>query len=297
MPSRVHETRTSGGFPGSSFKYTPLEHIRVLILSFIQGLFNAAPRGNYHFDPDDQLTEIIIRDENPIHVSTVGMRPAISLTMGQVQFYSLGIDDLYTYDFDIDRKVKVVLVPGTVSVNCCSRVDLEAGNLAWVISEHLWLLRELLLKAGFFEIGRGISISPPTPPGSIISNDSADEWYCSTIALPFQFSRKSAFTKLGDRIVQNIETYVRARTGGRIDAGRGGPALTEPEFPVKVTESFPPSFAPGASDVYNKTPDPAGTRTYSLPVAPHPLNPAKIVYVQTIRPYRASAFRRGQLFP
>lgn len=293
MPSKVHETRTSGGFPGSSFKYTPLQHVRVLILGFIQGLFAEAPSGNYRWNSDDQLTEIIIRDENPIHVETIGMRPCVSLTMGPIQFYSLGMDDMYSYDVDLDRKVKVVLVPGTVSVNVCSRVDIEAHNLAWVIAEHVWLLRELLLKAGFFEIGRGISISPPSPPGSIIAADSADEWVCSTISIPFQFNRKSAFTNLGHRIADNIELQVQQRLPQSVDEGRGGPALALPEYSVKVTESFPPSFAPGASDVYGKTPDPAGTRTYSLPVAPHPLNPAKLVFVQTVRPYRPSAFRRG----
>jgi hypothetical protein len=293
----VHEITTSGGFPGSSFKYTPLQHVRVLILGFIQGLFAEAPANSYRWSPDDQVTELIIRDENPIHVDTVAMRPCVSLTMGSINFYSLGMDDMYSYDVDLDRKVKVVLIPGTVSVNCCSRVPIEAHNLAWIIAEHLWLLREILLKAGFFEIGRNISVSPPSPPGSVIAADAADEWVCSTVSVPYQFSRKSAFTNLGHQIVRNIELQVQQRAPGALGDGRGGPAIAGAEFPVKVTESFPPSFAPGASDVYNKTPDPAGTRTYSLPTAPHPLNPAKLVYVQTVRPFRPSAFRRGQVFP
>lgn len=292
MPSRVHEITTSGGFPGSSFKYTPLQHVRVLILGFLQGLFAEAPANSFHWSPDDQVTELIIRDENPIHVDTIAMRPCVSLTMGAINFYSLGMDDMYSYDVALDRKVKVVLIPGTVSINCCSRVPIEAHNLAWIIAEHLWLLRELLLKAGFFEIGRNISVGPPSPPGSIIAADAADEWVCSTVSVPYQFNRKSAFTNLGHRIAQNIRLQVEQRLPA-VDQGRGGPALAGNELPVLVTESFPPSFAPNASDVYGKTPDPARTRTYSLPVAPHPLNPAKMVVVQTVRPYRPSAFRMG----
>jgi hypothetical protein len=298
MPSRVHETRTSGyGFPGSSFKYTPLRHVRVLILSFLQGLFAEAPTGNYRWSDDDELTELIIRDENPIRTDTLGQRPAISLTMGPIQFYSLGMDDMFSYDAAIDRKVKIVNIPGTLSLNCCSRVDLEAHDLAWVISEHIWLLRELLLKAGFFEIGRGIQINPPTPAGSIVTNDSGDEWFASTVNVPYQFTRKSAFTPLGERIAQNIETHMTVRPPQPVDYGRGGPAITGTEYPVHVNQQFPQSFAPGATDVYGKTPDPAGLRTYSLPLVPHPLNPAKLVTVTTVRPYRASAFRRLQLFP
>lgn len=289
MPSRVHSTNPTGGLPGSSFKYTPLLHVRVVIASFIQGLFSEAPPGNYRWNSDEEKTEIIIRDENPIQVGVIGMRPAISLTIGACQFYSLGMDDMYTYDASIDRKVKTILVPGTMSINCCSRVDIEAHNLAWIISEHIWLLRELLLKAGFFEIGRGIQIGPPSPAGSIVSSDSGDEWYASTISVPWQFSRKSAFTPLGQTIARSIETSVHTRTH-LVSVGKGGPALAGNELPVQRSEQFPPSFAPNATDVYGNTPDPAGERTYSLPVAPHPLNPSKLVFVETIRPFRSNRY-------
>lgn len=290
MPSRVHTTNPTGGFPGSSFKYTPLLHVRVVLTSFLQGLFAEAPPGNYRWSVDEEQTEIIIRDENPIHVQTLQMRPAITLTIGPCQFYSLGLDDMFTYDFSLDRKVKAVLVPGSTTINCCSRVDIEAHNLAWVVSEHIWLLRQLLMKAGFFEIGRNIQIAPPSQAGSIVTGDGADEWYCSSVSVPWQFSRKSAFTPLGQQIAQSIETHVHTRTP-LLEDGRGGPALAGHEYPAQTHTQFPPAFAPGATDVYGRTPDPAGTRTYSLPTAPHPLNPAKLVVVETIRPWRVGARR------
>jgi hypothetical protein len=288
MPSRIHETRS--GFPGSSFRYTPVRHVRVLFVSFVQGLFAAAPPGNYRWSSDEETTEIVIRNENVIHASRVGERPAINFTMGSLQFYSLGIDDMFTQDFDVARKVKLINVPGTMNINCCSRVDLEAHDLAWVVAEHIWLLRELLIKAGFYETGRNVQIGPPSPAGSIVSGDSGDEWYCAAVSVPFQFSRKSAFTQLGQKIARSIDLTVKERTAALIDEGRGGPALADAEYPVLVEESFPPPFTP-ASDVYGKTPDPAGTRTYALPVVPHPLNPAKLVTVRTVRPNSARAAR------
>lgn len=299
MPSRVQETRPSDGFPASSFKYTPLQHVRVLLVSFIQGLFAEAPPGCYRWNFEDSLTEIMIRDESPIHVESIGSRPAINLTMGAVSFYSLGIDDLYTFDFSIGRKVKVVLIPGTVSINCSSRSDIEAHNIAWVIAEHIWLLRELLLKSGFFEIGRNIQISPPSPGGSIVSSDQSDEWFVSTISVPFQFNRKSAFTPLGDDIANNIELNLHVHQN-LVGAGRGGPAQAGHEFPVRVTNCFPESFAPDASDARGLTPDGAGQQGPQLPLVPHPLNPAKLVHIYTVRPNRVGAvrsFRRGLVLP
>lgn len=284
MPSKVHESRSGQEFTGSSFVYTPLQHVRTLFISFLQGLFEGSPAGCFKWDPDPEKTEIAIRDENPIKVETVGQRPAINLTLGSVQFYSLGMDDMLYYDQATGRKVKGVLIPGTVSINCCSRVDIEAHNIAWSVAEFIWLLREEFLKRGFFELGRGNQVTPPTPAGSIVANDSGDEWYCSTVIIPFQFQRKSAFTKLGARIVQNIETRLSTVLG---PVESVGPPQGGHEFPVSETYCLPESFAPNASDAYGATPDPTGQFQGALIKQPHPLNPAVTVTVRAARPNRA----------
>ncbi len=283
MPSKAHEALPARSFPSSSFKYTPLRHVRVLFTSFVQGLFNAAPPGAFHWDSDLDATEIVITDENPIHIETLQSRPAITFTRGPVQFYSLGIDDMEFYDFRYEKKVKNILVPGTMSINCISRVDLETEDLAWVVAEHIWLLRELLLKEGFFELGRQISVGSPSPAGSLVANDQGDEAYVTTVSVPFQFPRQSAFTPLGRRIAESIELRVSA-AGKRVNSQ--GPPQAGWEFPLNEVRSFPPSFAPDASDVYSKTPDPAGVRESFLPLQPHPLNPAAMVTVRTVRPNR-----------
>jgi hypothetical protein len=273
------------GFPGSSFRYTPLEHVRTLFISFVQGLFAAAPPGQYHWVSDEDHTEIIIRDENPIHVNKYGQRPCINFTSGPIQFYHVGMDDLIGYDFSLAKKEKGFLVPGTMSINCCSRTDIEAHNLAWVVAEHIWLLRELFLKKGFFELGRGIGVSPPSGPGSVVANDSGDEWYCSTVSVPWQFARKSSFTPLGREVVKSIEASINMNPLRRVES-LGWPEAGH-ERPISEHFCSPPSFAPGASDAQGGTPDPAGLIDRKLPSQPHPLNPAQRVVVRTVRPNRS----------
>lgn len=284
MPSKVQVSRPRRGFPGSSFSYTPLQHVRVLFVSFLQGLFSGAPTGCLRWESNSEKTEIIIRDENPLRVDTVGKRPAINITMGTVQFYSVGMDDLLGFDFDTGRKVKGVLVPGSMSINCCSRVDIEAHNIAWIVAEHIWLLRDLFMKMGFFELGRSNQVTPPSPPGSIVAGDTADEWYSSTVSVPFQFQRKSAFTPLGQQIVRNIETRLHT-VSNHIESM--GPPQGGHEYPLKVVQCFPESYAPNASDARGGTPDPAGTYINSLPKQPHPLNPASLVTLRSAHPNRA----------
>lgn len=290
MSPKVPQPEPQPLFPGS-FKYTPLEALRNLFVGFCQGLFNAAPPGCYHWDEDDSTTEIIIQDEAPVKEETHQKRPLITVTRGPLQAYGFGLDDMLKYDADIDRKTKSILVPGTMTLNCCSRVALEAENIAWVVFEHIWLLRDLLIKSGLFDTGRNCGLGAPSPAGSIIANDAGDEWTCVPVSVPFQFVRTSAFTPLGKQIVQNIEQRLYLSPGRGIqNVGPGGYSTTNwddgnGKVPLGVYVCPPPPVTP-ASDARGQTPDPGGRHDYFLPKQRHPIDPARIVHVRTVRPYR-----------
>jgi hypothetical protein len=201
-----------------------------------------------------------------------------------VQFYSLGFDDMLTYDMSTGKKQKSVLVPGTMTINCLSRVDIESDNIAWVVAEHLWLLREKMMKSGFFEIGRQPVIGAPSPAGSLIQNDGGDGWTVTSITCPFQFYRTSQFTPLGERIVQGIELSLRTKSEQVLSAGwpsSGG----RPELPLEVRERMPGAFS-SASDARGGTPNALVQNPTSV-LVPHPLNPSKLVTVRAVRPNQA----------
>lgn len=284
MAARVPQTMPQGGFPGSSFKYTPLRHVRVLFLRFCEGLFYSAPKGCYHWDEDEQQTEITISNEQRLDPEMLHKRPALTFTRGPIQFYSLGIDDLIKYELDIDKKTKGVLVPGTMAINCISRVPQEAEDLAWVVGEHLWLLRHLLMRAGFFEIGRQPQIGSPSPAGSIVSQDQGDEFTVVAVSVPFQFSRTSSYTPLGKRIVQGIEQ--RLTLNAPRPVGSTGAPYHDHEVPLNTHLCPPQSFAPGAEGVYNSALRPGSRPRAFLPKQPHPLNPSVMVSVRTVLPHR-----------
>jgi hypothetical protein len=149
--------------------------------------------------------------------------------------------------------------------------------------------RELLMSAGFFEIGRQPAIGSPGAPGSVISGDSADEWSVTSVTCPFQFQRTSQRSPLGARIIQGINLALHERVQ-RVDQqysgvnGHGGPISTAQANPPFEIERFrPPPFASAASDVYGGTPVPGG-RAESLPLVPHPLNPSQLVTIRSARP-------------
>lgn len=273
-----------GVYDTGDLRNSPLEFVRTLFVRFIQGLFHASPVGAYHWEQNHELSQIRISDENPVKSSDCGTRPAITVTRGPVAFHTVGMDDLLDYDPRTGKKVKGVIIPGTMTVNCCSRVDLECDRLAWIVAEQLWMNRELLIRAGFFEVGRQPTIGSPSPAGSLVANDSGDEWYVTSVSCPFQFTRTSSASPLGARIIQQIGMSLRTRMEVRDPLREGWPATPGGEYPVFSTGTAPPAYAPAASDVYGGTPNP-GSEALQLPVVPHPLNPAQMVTVRSVRPY------------
>ncbi len=271
MAGRNPETTPQPLFPETSFQYNPLTHVRVLFVRFIQGLFRAAPVGSYRYSDDPELTEIYVADEGEIDAAVVERMPAVSLVRGPVQFFSLGIDDLEKYDFATGKKTKGILLPGTMTINVCAKVSLESEAVAFIIADHLWLLRDLMMQQGFFEIGRGIQIGSPSSAGSIIANDMGKEMYCTPVSVPYQFSRLSSFTPLGREIIKSIEQCLTVRPGAPV--GSEGALKQSHELPYSFKLQFPPAFAPNALDVPN-----AGCS-----VQPHPLNPSQMVTVRKVR--------------
>jgi len=268
MSPKVPETLSQPRFAGS-FKYTPLTQLRNLFVGFCQGLFHYAPPGCYHWEEDEDTTEIVIRDEAPVKEEIVAKRPLICITRGPMQFYGFGLDDMVEYRLDIDRKTKGVLVPGTMIINCCSRVSIEAENIAWIVAEYIWLLRDYLLKAGLFDTGRHPQIGSPTPAGSIVADGKGDEFICVQVSVPYQFHRTSEFTPLGKQIVRGIETRLNTTL---YQPRNEGPAASSHEYPVNVQEERPPAF------FGNRGED-------ELPKIPHPFDPARTVVVRKVRPY------------
>jgi len=137
------------------------------------------------------------------------------------------------------------------------------------------------MAAGFFEIGRMPVIGACSKPGSIVMNDSADEWVCTTVACPFQFYRTSQTTPINQDIVKNIAMRLRAQTPG---SSPDSPPTDAHDVPADISYTPPPPFFP-ASDLNGASPNPAGQVVAQPQLIPHPLNPSITVHVRSTRAY------------
>lgn len=272
MTGRLVTTEGFGGFPESSFRYGPLRHARNVFVSFVKGLFKAAPPGAYHWSDDDTLSEIFITGESTVDASTVGQRPVVTFVRGPIRLFGTGHGDTESVDPRDGTEQKSALIPGTMSINCSSRVDLESEQIAWNIFEYIWLLRHLLIGKGFFDIGRP-EMGAPTKSGEVVLEDQGKEWWTTAVLVPWHLERTSKFTPLGQQVLQNIITELQSTFSPVV--------FPDPPQGLQATELYPPPFAPDASDVRGSAPSP-GDPPRPVRLAPHPLNPAKTVVVTEV---------------
>ena len=287
MPTRIPRTEPRGARPRSSFSINPLQHVRYLYAIFVQGVFYSLPRGEFHWESDLQDTEIVITAESPLFLGTLNDRPGITFTRAPVSFFQLGFDDMLNLNDRTGKKTKSLLIPGTMIINCCSKNDLESEQIAWTTAEKLWLLRDLLMQQGFYDVGRNLQVGAPSKAGTIVEGDGADEWFCTSIVSPYHFYRTSSFLPLGRPVLHEIEinACVGVTVPIEVSDGTVNPLSQPPVYPL-------PPFAPGAGDPNIRTAEnPEG-----LPIVPHPLNPAIQVLVRSPKGIRAPSMN-GHVLP
>jgi hypothetical protein len=272
MPTSVPKNSAGPGTSGSSFQDNPLRQVRYLYTTFIQGLFSFRPPGSYHWTEDMKRTEVVVTDESPLHIEVLGGRPGITFTRAPVGAFHLGFDDMILYDPTTGRKTKSMLNAGTMVINCCSRVDLESEHLAWVCYEYIWLLRDLLMKAGFYDVGRGMQVGSPTPAGKIVEGDAGDEYYCTTVTSPYHFQRTSEFTPLNAIMLKELAVRLSTNPLALVASGQNIASSPNGDLPYQVNDTPPAPFAPGAP-----------TGTPGLDLVPHPMDPSRLVSVRVIR--------------
>lgn len=144
-----------------------------LYVQFLQGLFNQVPINTFHWEPDLETTEIVIRGEAPIDLSVVGKRPAITVVAGPVQYQGLGMDNMLSFDPRTGKRIRTDLMSSVFSVYCLAESDITASRLAHIVS-HFTRLKQRLLESsgGFYSIARPApSTNSPSPPGQLVMGD------------------------------------------------------------------------------------------------------------------------------
>ena len=171
----------------SAWGENPLFHLTRLFITFLQELFGQAPVGSFHWTEDDTMTELIISDETPLHMEVIQKRPAIVTVRSGVAWAGIGLDQLMGKSIKTGEEIFTDMISGNMTLNCMSRVSVDAEYLAWLCSRHVWILKHTLMKWGFHKVGEQIQVLGRSPAGQIVSGDTEGEVILVPVVIPFHF--------------------------------------------------------------------------------------------------------------
>lgn len=165
----------------------PVTFAMTLYVRFLKGLFNFMPKDHFHWEPDNEATEIVIRAQAPLDMKTVGERPAITVVMGPVQWAGLAINNMVEMNLSTGKALHSDLLSGYLVIYCLGNNDTVANRLANIVNNYTKIHRSLLESAGgFHQIARPSgTVNAPSVPGQLVSGDAEGLVMCQ-VNIPFQ---------------------------------------------------------------------------------------------------------------
>jgi len=244
----------------SSWLNDPLNYAIKCFIAFLQTVFEKAPVRAFHWSQDFKITELVITEENPVNVESVERKPAISVVEGPTRFSGTSLDELVKQDATTGEEFHTDLLPGTMSLNCLSRVRQEARFLAWISARSIWNLRKLFIRETYFqEVGRNITIGSVTPAGALVQGDTEGEWHACTVSCPFFLQWADTVTPLTTdwngspiRNLREIKGQLSTRMGQipqpRPDPRCWGTELKPPRIRGRLIQQQQPEPEPDPSE-------------------------------------------------
>lgn len=197
MTETTNSTTHSDGHLESSWLEDPLNYAVKAFIAFLQTIWETAPSGYMHWSPMMEETELVITEENPVHLDAKEQKPLISVVLGPTRFNGSSLDDLVHVDNTNAKEIHTDLIPGTMTLNCMSRVPQEARFLGWQCARNIWILRKLFCRESHIhDTGRNISIGPVSPAGALVQGDTEGEWHSVQVACPFFLQWTDSVTPL-----------------------------------------------------------------------------------------------------
>lgn len=126
--------------------------IRDTALKFMQVLYAQREPGNYHYDPDERVTDIIICDQYA-ELTVKEQRPMIVGVRGPPQWQNVAINNgMVTQDLASGSAQHTDNILGSVGISCIARNGMEAERIASDVFSAFRAFKNELQKAGFFHI-------------------------------------------------------------------------------------------------------------------------------------------------
>jgi len=187
----------------------PLRYLLRVVIAFLREVFSAAPDDTYFFNANDpDASRLMITTDLPIKAEAIGDRPHIVVFFGGAQMQGVGLDQLKSESMLTGTRTHQDTITGNLTMSVLSRNADEATFIAWLIMHWTWILRRVLLATKFHDIGQRMTITPPSAPGQMVTNDLDGEIISVSVIAPFQFVWEVTVNELGNQLLEKIAVTI-----------------------------------------------------------------------------------------
>lgn len=220
----------------------PLYFYNRIFVRFLQLVFASFDKGNYHWELDQNLTEINITDQATIAREAVEQRPAIVVSRGAASFGNIAMDQFNgprlkngnfvpNEDPATGARRYTDLVSASCSYNCLSSEGVEAQRIAWIAAMATRRLKRSLMKAGFHRVGEEIQVGAESSPGAIVQPD-GEEIIMVSVSVPFFFQDFWTIEPVDKVLLKNLDLALRST----VNFAPGEVALNAPAMNGRILE-------------------------------------------------------------
>lgn len=180
-----------------------LSDTKDILLKFLRHYFAQQAAGEFKYTQEEDLftggtseiaTELIITDSGTIGTDTVEKRPAIIVSRTPFRYANLGLDNLLSHNYKTGKRVHTDMLTGQFTINCISRIGLEAETLAMSVAKACKFYRRELQKYGFFQIGQAVTVGTETPANAFMGGDSDEDFINVPVVLPMSYQETWSLT-------------------------------------------------------------------------------------------------------
>lgn len=181
----------------------PLFHYTRLFVRFLQVVFSTFEKGAYRWEPDLELTDIVISDQGVFGNSVVEKRPSIVCMRGGASWSNVSMDQFKSFDFKTGTRSHTDLIASSMVYHCMSREGLEAQRIAWIAAYATRVLKRNLMRAGLHRVGENVDMGPESDAGSLLG-DSGKELQLVSVSVPFFFQDSYSIAPVDNLLLKDL---------------------------------------------------------------------------------------------
>jgi hypothetical protein len=208
----------------------PLFHFTKVFVRFLQIIFSTFESGSFKWQPDLELTDIIIADQGQLARAVTEKRPAIICMRGPASWSNVAIDQLVKYDITTGTRSHTDLIASSMIYNCIGSEGLEAQRIAWISSYATRVLKRNLMRAGLHRVGENIEMGPEEDTGAL-NVDSDKESPLVRVSVPFFFQDSWTVAPVDKLLLNDLNFKLTSEVNYPAE---GGTAIRDPALGGRI---------------------------------------------------------------